>query len=174
MPRQRQHVHQCHAFGTERIVTFRVERATRENAAAIAPMLTELALSEIAAIGAKDPADAVGRLAEGSAYSFCGLDEDGPMFLGGAVPMPGHEGAAFVWMVMTSRVATHRLTCLRAMRREAEIMSARWRVLMNYTDDRHPRTQAWLEWLGFTVGESMAHPLTGAIVRPFERRLEHV
>lgn len=155
-------------------MTFSVRVPVDADAYAIAPMLTDIARSEVEAIGATDIGAAIAMLAARSAHSYCGADDKGPLFLGGAVPAPGTEDEAIVWMVMTTRVAQQRFNCLKAIRGEVEAMSKRWRVLRNNTDQRHPRTKAWLEWLGFTVGEPIPHPRTGEMIVPFERTTQHV
>lgn len=155
-------------------MTYRIGPATRDDAVALVPLLREASRNELAALGACDMGASLVRLVEGCPYTFCGADDAGPLFIGGAVPVPGEDGAAFVWMLMSTRITDHQLFCLREMRKQARVMQGMWPVLRNYTSDAHPRTQDWLTWLGFKVGEVVPHPNTGVPVRPFERRLEHV
>lgn len=153
-------------------MTYRVGIPTEADAIAIVPMLRDASRAELLAIGADDFPETVTRLATGSAHSYCGADDAGPLFIGGAVPVDATT--AIVWMLLTDRVDQHRMFALREMRRQAVGMSRRWAVLRNYTDDKHPRTVDWLQWLGFDVGELAPHPRTGQMMRLFERRVDHV
>lgn len=154
-------------------MTYRIGPATHREAVAIMPLLRAESRAELGALGDDDMEAALVRLVCGCPYTFCGADDDGPLFIGGAVP-DGTPGTAIVWMLMSTRITDHQLFCLREMRKQAAAMSEKWPVLRNYTNIGHDRTTDWLTWLGFKVGDPMVHPQTGNVVLPFERRVEHV
>ena len=155
-------------------MTYRSGPVTETDAVAIVPVLRQASRDELMAIGDEDFPATVMRLVAASSHDYCGADDAGPLFIGGASALWDEPDTAIVWMLLTERVTQHRVFALREMRRQAVLMSGRWRVLRNCTEDRHQRTQAWLQWLGFTIGAPMPHPHTGRLVRPFERHTEHV
>jgi len=71
----------------------------------------------------------------------------------GIVPVSVVGNVARPWMVGTSLLDRYAKTFLRKCAAEVEEMQSRYRRLENYIDARNVRAIAWLEWLGFKMGE---------------------
>ncbi|TPQ24938.1 hypothetical protein C2U68_17320 [Methylomonas koyamae] len=59
----------------------------------------------------------------------------------------------FPWLVGTPALDRHAVKLTRLSRRGIKTMLERWPTLCNYIDCRNTRTLAWLQRLGFALGE---------------------
>lgn len=109
-----------------------------------------------------DAATMLRQAAAGCVYSFAGIIDNLPAFIGGLMP----DGR--VWMVSTPDVAKARKFYLRATKTETERMQKISPVLWTYVDVSYPRSLRWLAWLGFSVGDAVE--ILGTTARKVERR----
>lgn len=136
----------------------RVERITDWSIAALVDRMDPADVAQFAG-GA---AATIRQAAAGCVYSFVGIIDNLPAFIGGLMA----DGR--VWMVSTPDVAKARKFYLRATRSETERMQAISPVLWTYVDTRYPRSLRWLAWLGFSIGDAVE--ILGTTARKVERR----
>jgi hypothetical protein len=78
--------------------------------------------------------------------------------------------AAEVWLASTPLIERYALRFLRENRRFMDWAVRKYGVLGGVVQVGNVRSQKWLRWLGFELGEQIAHELLGPVY-PFERRL---
>lgn len=93
-------------------------------------------------------ADVIGARVALSDWTFVGVRDDVPLFLGGV----WHEGqAGRVWMLAQPGVERARKFYLRATREAADYMLTLFPRLWCPVATDYPKSIRWLRWLGFTI-----------------------
>ena len=75
----------------------------------ILPLLARLGAAEVALVNARSNIGAVTEIAgnlQASGMTWCGLDADGPVTLGGVIPM--QDGSGMVWQVAAPALHLHK------------------------------------------------------------------
>lgn len=146
--------------------SYSVIPATIEHIIAIGPYIREADRCEVYAgrLATVDDALIDGLIV--SSECWVGLIDDEPACVFGVSPISIIGGIGSPWLLGTDTLALHALPFLRRNKRYLHRMLKIYPTLVNYVDARNTVAIAWLEWLGFTLGE--AEPW-GALQMPFKK-----
>ena len=113
------------------------------------------------------PTEALRGSLASSTLAWTGLLDEEPICMFGAGGGSLTGGVARPWLLGTDRIEEIPATFARMSRVALAQIVAVWPALSNWSDARHERAHAWLEWLGFTMGAPQPMGPFGMPFRPF-------
>lgn len=97
-------------------------------------------------------------------------EESGEVFaLGGVMAKSMLSGGGIAWLLGTDKLDSVWYSFAKESRRVSQELVREYGVLENFVDATNTKTIRWLEWLGFSIGETTLSPL-GHPFRKFWRR----
>lgn len=142
-------------------------RPTLQEALTIAPLMRAADREEVERLGHTAEKAIAQSFADSDAVWLCTIGGAPACLIGvGTVSIMGNVGAP--WFLTTDVMETPaaKRALLKWSPRFVADFLGKYDNLVNYVDARYFRALRWLKWLGFTIGEVEASPLTG---QPFRR-----
>lgn len=133
----------------------------------LAAHMREADREEVWAWSGSGPDDALRRSLQASTLAWAALLGDEPVCMFGVASETLLGRIGVPWLLGTQELDEYPTSFGRASRWGLAQMRAVFPVLANWSDARHERAHAWLEWLGFTLGEPQPMGPFGLPFRPF-------
>ena len=144
-------------------------RTVEASPAHIVPLLARMPAADILLVNARSECGAVAEIAMNigtSVYTWCGLDDGGPVTLGGVIPM-GRTG--YVWQVAAPALQSHKRAYIRQGRQGiADVTGLFARLIVNIRAS-YPAALRHVRRLGFAPVANLT--LRGVAMRQCERML---
>ncbi len=142
-------------------------RPTLQEAMAVAPYLRAADREEVERLGSTAEKAIAQSFAESDAVWLCRIGGKYACLIGvGQVSIMGNVGAPWFLTTDVMETTAARRALLKWSPRFVADFLGKYDNLVNYVDARYYRALRWLKWLGFTIGEVEASPITG---QPFRR-----
>lgn len=149
----------------------KIERATADHAAQLAPLMRTADAEEVLASGGYSPLEALLESLDGANPAFAVSFDGEVAAICGVTPMDNSStllagpAVGIVWAMTGRAVEKHPLAFLKLCRPMVALFRQRYPVLVNAVDARYRTAIRWVEWLGFQV-DAAAMPF-GAAGLPF-------
>lgn len=140
----------------------------------LAETMRQADVDEVWASGYLTPSVALSSALRGSLQAWTGLIDGRVACMFGVMPESLMGGSGYPWMLGSDLIERHQKLFLRRCLENVAMMAEQFGYLHNYVDDRNVKSIKWLQWLGFEIGEPVAHGVIGLPFRHFEMRVNHV
>lgn len=147
-----------------------VRPASMDDIAVLAAGMRQADREEVLASSGHGPEESLAYSLQVSTVAWTGLISDEPVCMFGVAPISVLSGRGAVWMLGTDGIERWPRTFLRRCHPCVETMLAVYPTLENYVADGNALSKAWLEWLGFTLADSVVL-LGGVPFRHFSRAI---
>ena len=117
-------------------------------------LLTRMGIERTAALRAQTADNAEGAIVQNiaiSTYTWCGLDDDGVVNMGGVIPMPGASG--YVWQFITDGIRTNKRGYLEQGRENMKIMLMQYPRLTTIIEADYTAALRHVQRNGWQVGD---------------------